>query len=492
MSKAPPNHPDHGVASPNPSSDPNPPTIAAFSPTTLSGSSLTSKQRSTIIVHKKSPLLVATPPQVTRALAYSHPFLLPLNKLVGLISWSSGDPWESFLLVSGFWAVVLYGDQFIRWVGPILLVIGLILGMYSRRYSPLSAIVMPEEKGHKRDNSEGVRHQKSLDEIVETLRTFTTRCNILLEPFLELTDFLSTQTTATTATTRPALTALFIRILLVTPIWVLLTLPPLYLITTKRVILFCGTLILTWHSRPARISRVILWRSRTFRWICSAATGFTFSDQQSTPKSDPETQPPKLPPRTNSQQHLIANNLATKKQRRADSAGVRFTFILYENQRRWLGIGWTYSLIASERSPWTDEYLNPAPSKDEFELPEVDGGNAKWRWVEGSEWRVEGVSGAKGGKSSAKDDDEAGWIYYDNKVCTTSCLYSDFAFEHADIYSGTMAAAVKTHGVATPVAANGTATPNLSKSPAATQLLHLRQHPKAVHLATFALLRTPT
>src|SRR6266536_943994 len=109
--------PDNGPSNPKPNYDPNPPTVAAFSPTTLSGTSIATKQRSTIIVHKKSPLLVATPPQVTRALAYSHPFVLPLNKLAGLLSWSSGDPWESFLLVAGFWAITLYGDDIVRWAG---------------------------------------------------------------------------------------------------------------------------------------------------------------------------------------------------------------------------------------------------------------------------------------------------------------------------------------------------------------------------------------
>ncbi len=206
-----------------PSYDPNPPTVAAFSPQTLSGAS-TTKQRSTIIVHKKSPLLVATPPQITRALAYSHPFILPLNNLAGLLSWSTNDPWESFLLVAGFWAVTLYGEELLLWTGPILVVIGLILGMYSRRYSPLSSTSQTGEKhGHKREPSDITSaHHKSLDEIVETLRTFTTRCNILLEPFLLLTDFLSIQRTATSATTRPALTTLFIRLCVIVVVVVVL------------------------------------------------------------------------------------------------------------------------------------------------------------------------------------------------------------------------------------------------------------------------------
>src|SRR5277367_6129849 len=95
--------------------DPNPPTVASFSPVILSHASSANKQRSTILVHQKSPLLIATPPQITRTLAYSHPFLLPLNKLAGLLTWTSGDPWESFLLLACFWGVVLYGDVVMRW-----------------------------------------------------------------------------------------------------------------------------------------------------------------------------------------------------------------------------------------------------------------------------------------------------------------------------------------------------------------------------------------
>lgn len=129
--------------------DSQPPTVAAFSPSTITGSALTSRQRSSIIVHRKSPLLVATPPPITRALAYSHPFLLPLNKLAGLLTWTSGDVWQSFLLLASFWAVVLYSDAIILWAGPVLMVIGLILGMYGRRYSPLSSTALTGEKHQK-------------------------------------------------------------------------------------------------------------------------------------------------------------------------------------------------------------------------------------------------------------------------------------------------------------------------------------------------------
>ncbi|KAG9780238.1 Pex24p-domain-containing protein, partial [Aureobasidium melanogenum] len=401
--------------------DPNPPTYAAFSPSSTSGYSATSKQRSTIIVHKKSPLLVATPPQITRALAHSHPFLLPLNKLAGLLSWSTPDPWESYLLVAAFWAVTLYGREIILFASPIIVVVGLILAMYWRRYSPLSSTSRTgDRQTHKRQSSEALSQHKTLDDIVDTLQEFTTRCNILLEPFLNLTDFLSTQTTPTSATTRPALTTLFIRVLLITPLWIILTLPPFYVLTVRRIILTFGTIILTWHSKPARVSRVILWRSVFLRKTAAFITGLDFDGS-----STLQTKPSGRSARSKSQAGL-ASEVATK--RRPDSSGVRFTFILYENQRRWIGLGWTTSLFSYERAPWTDEHLNPAPSKDEFELPEVEGGHSRWRWVEGSEWRIEHGSASQhkrtasqnkteSANNSGKDaaDDGGGWIYYDNK-----------------------------------------------------------------------------
>ncbi|KAF1999640.1 Pex24p-domain-containing protein [Amniculicola lignicola CBS 123094] len=399
-------------AVPQPIADPNPPTYAAFAPSTLGQSTPQTKLRSAILVHQKSPLLAATPPQVTRVLAYSHPFLLPLNKLVGLLTWTTGDPWESFLLVAAFWGVVMYGDAVTRYAGPIIVVVGLILGMFARRYSPLSSTGWTGEKGqkgHRRAESEGnIKHHKSLEEIVDTLKLFTSRCNILLDPFLTLTDFLSTQRTATSATTRPALTVLFIRILLVLPLWIILTLPPFYILTSKRVVLAVGTVVLSWHSRPARVSRTILWRSRLVRRICAFLTGLNFGE----PGTKGKDGAPALPPRRKSAQEIAAS-LAAK--RRPESPGVRFTFSIYENQRRWLGIGWTSSMLAYERASWTDEHLNATHPKDTFELPEVEGGQARWRWVQGSEWKIEGNDvGSKGEKGNASGDG-AGWIYYDNK-----------------------------------------------------------------------------
>ncbi|KAK3948295.1 integral peroxisomal membrane peroxin-domain-containing protein [Pseudoneurospora amorphoporcata] len=504
-----PSHQPKGIIYSNDGAASNPnPTHASFSPATLSSTApsatFAAKRRSTILVHQKSPLLLATPPQITRALAYSHPFLLPLNTLAGLITWTTRDPWESFLMVAVFWAAVLYGDIIVRVAGPVVLVLLLIGGMYGRRYSPLSSsgwtepgvaagdvagLAGTDGKGSVRgkkapksknlsvdglpDNKNGkangglsggagagaagnghlknqgsvsevtnTRHQKTLDEIVETLKEFTARCNILLEPMLELTDFLSTQRTPTSATTKPALTTLFIRILLCTPFWFALTLPPFRLITTRRVIMIFGTLILTWHSRVMRVSRAILWRSASIRRFLELVTGLQFekpvkvtvaekngvASSAASTASGNSAKGKTFANLKGSKAYNSQESELTKALRRArggHDTGVRFTFIIYENQRRWVGLGWTTSLFAYERPAWTDEHNNAVPQRDQFELPEVeDGSNMRWRWVEGSRWRVDGVPDEAvmpGEDADGKEWDydspggRMGWVYYDNK-----------------------------------------------------------------------------
>lgn len=403
-------------AGPSSSRDPNPPTFAPFAPPTSSSS------RSGYQVAQKSPLLVATPPQITRALSQSHPYVRVGNQIMGLLTWTSGDPWESFLLVAAFWAVVLYGEVLVRYGGNVLVVLALAVGMFLRRF--------------KKDDV-----HPSLDEILETLQTFTARLNIFFDPFYSLTTFLSVGRTPTSATTAPALTALALRTLAVTPLWLLLAVWPLHIITGRRIIITTGTLILSWHSRPAKVTRTILWRSLTIRWACEQLTGLSFT---STPVA-----PPPLPQRKNGGTPLATPNASTTslpatvpstiitetkavptkstplEPGKVSSPGVRFTFVIYENQRRWLGIGWNTSLFAYERAPWTDESLEACPPPVEFTLPHTPrGSGVKWRWVPGEDWRVDGqdMEGRKPGKKQVVKDklggsgvEGEGWIYYDNK-----------------------------------------------------------------------------
>lgn len=375
------------------------PTFAAFSPNQQTASQR--RNQRSVLIHQKSPLLVSTPPQITRALAYSHPYILPLERFAGLVAWRSGDPWESFLLLAVFWFVTLYVDDVLRWAGPVVIVVAMIVGLYTRRYSPLSSTTWTDAKSkRKRADSEA---RKSLDDILNTLQRFTTNCEACIEPFRQLSEFLSTQSTPTSATTRPALTTLFIRILAFTPFWIVLTLPPFRIITTQRIVLVLGTTALSWHSRYAQICRSILWKSRTVKRSLTFLTGLDLTK----PAHDP-TRPLPLPPR--------ARDVVSAK---GKSPGVRFTFTIYENERRWLGLGWSKQMFSYERQPWTDDHLDECPAPDAYALPATDNAGTRWRWVGGSAWHVEGMTSER--EKSAKriggggGGDESGWVYCDSK-----------------------------------------------------------------------------
>ncbi|KAK6346326.1 peroxisome- protein [Orbilia blumenaviensis] len=382
-------------ATPN---DPNPPTVAPFSK-----SPSPSERASYHQVFQKSPLLVSTPPQVTKALSQVYPYAKFANQVAGLLTWTTEDPWESFLLVAAFWAVTLYGDLVIRWFGNILVVLVLALGMFAR-------------------NQNRKDEHPSLEDILDTLQLLSARLAVLTDPFSSLAAFLSVGQSPTTATMGPTLITLFIRILFVSPVWIALCSSPFRIITPRRVVMFVGTTFLSWHSRPARVTRTILWRSAVIRDICERITGLNL-----TPQEAPE--PPPLPPRNNPQgrkgpedksaahkrtpSSVVASHFKNKSsplgnlnQNRGTAPGVRFTFSIYENQRRWLGVGWTSSLFAYERPAWTDEHLSACPPVEDFHLPEAKNG-MKWRWVEAQKWQVEGEEDAKKAGN--------GWVYYDNK-----------------------------------------------------------------------------
>jgi hypothetical protein len=119
------------------SKDPNPPTIAQFSKSPSAAEKASYHQ-----IFQKSPLLASTPPQITRALSQIYPYARFLNRVAGLITWTTEDPWESFLLVATFWAIALYGDLALIWAGNLLVVLVLALGTYFSNYKSTFHIVL--------------------------------------------------------------------------------------------------------------------------------------------------------------------------------------------------------------------------------------------------------------------------------------------------------------------------------------------------------------
>ncbi|CEP07448.1 hypothetical protein [Parasitella parasitica] len=99
---------------------------------------------------------------------------------------------------------------------------------------------------------------------------------------------------------------------------------------------------------------------------------------------------------------------------------IALIFQVYENQRWWLGLGWTESLLQNEREPWTDNQLKPIISTYEYKLPKEkrsifhDKDNVEkitvknWLWTD-RDWWVD-MTGELDGRI-----DKNGWQYGDNR-----------------------------------------------------------------------------
>ncbi|KAG0302147.1 peroxisome- protein [Dissophora globulifera] len=100
-----------------------------------------------------------------------------------------------------------------------------------------------------------------------------------------------------------------------------------------------------------------------------------------------------------------------------DHATMYYKFVLYENQRWWLGLEWTPMMLPNDRAPWTDDHLEPTQSKSSFQLPpphvahEAIAGqpnkvlrkSQEWRWLD-PHWRLK----------LASSSDVDGWEYANN------------------------------------------------------------------------------
>lgn len=316
-----------------------------------------------------SPLLSSTPPTVTKALRNAYPFILASDHALAVLTWTSSDPWKSFLLLVGWATVVIYFEILLRYFGHLLCVATIAGYVWARGHVQKSA-----------------REQPTLDAIVHTLNNVATRLDVFMAPITSL------------ELNKDDISRLLFTTLFLTPIYMVLA---LFVFTPRALVLIGGLFVFTYHSMWARVTRAVLWRSRMVRLLTFYLTGIDFSGARH---------------RSSSEAQLARSSIGVQSK---DGKPVRFTYVLYENQRRWLGIGWTPNLLAYERAPWTDEFLNESSDPEEFQLPSSEGTGMVWRWVDKT-WRLDLtndgslVPSTRKSKTTPDPGPNDGFIYYDN------------------------------------------------------------------------------
>lgn len=330
---------------------------------------------------QSSPLLSSTPPLVSKALVKSYPYLIIINKFLSIITWTNDDNWVNVVVVCLFSMIVLYFESLVTWMGHLILVGILVL------YAMLNSKIIEEANLY-----------PTLDDVVQALTSTCIKADLFLLPITSL-----------------SLTAYDIKRLLFTTLF----LTPVYLIVTfllikpRTILLFSGIFLLTYHSTYSIVTRRILWKLKIVRLICFYLTGLDLSETKN-----------------HSLFAAAFAKVSSTSSANKSTKPVRFTYVIYENQRKWLGIGWSSNLLSYERTPWTDEFLNESSSIDTFKLPnslddthnaidsKIQG--ATWRWVDKT-WRLDltndgaiTLPSSKRSKTTANPSSDEGFIYYDN------------------------------------------------------------------------------
>ncbi|BFZ53511.1 hypothetical protein PYCC9005_000536 [Savitreella phatthalungensis] len=349
---------------------------------------------------QSTAVLKDTPPSIVVALTQLAPIIRVLDTALAWFTWTSDDNWSSFLVLATWWLVCLYGDVVLAYAGNWVLLLGLFVGYIGKKTQArrvARAVARGDDvnkallgsRAHQRDTTE------LLNVTLFELDCFRARCHLVygtLEPLIRLIMWEEPRQSA----------IISVRLLLVSPIYVGL----LYLLTKRTFILILGTIALTFTSPWFKVIMTVSWRLRIVRHIVSALIGINYLPGESKFMSAVMRSPAAAAFRVEEIEPNLGDPLSSK-----SSSRFTTTISIVENQRRWLGLGWTPSLLPHERAPWTDNDGNVVPDPDAYGLPdkrtivEEDGVMRviAWAWLD-NQWRIE--------KDGGRDTD--GWIYTDN------------------------------------------------------------------------------
>ncbi|KAJ7594831.1 Peroxin/Dysferlin domain-containing protein [Mycena floridula] len=289
----------------------------------------------------------SVPPQLTAVLVHLQPYISFLRHAAEILSWKSSSSYDSWLTLAGWWAACLFGPLTFRYLLPVAAVFIFTFSTWTKNPERNAAPPVTEHS-------------------LQT--TITDLCTIqaLLPSFPQMLS------TAPTGSTLLRVTAyIYAPYLILT-----------YTVSSRIILGFVGTLVISWRASWANTIRTSLVQSAYVRW----AIYHTWALVSGQP----------LPPMTQS---------FSPTQTSPDPVNaVRFLFTVYENQRWWMGLDWTAALLPNERPSWCSSKQEPVQPPNAFSLPDPttvyladERGRrvkrtATWSWEE-PEWKVVVVAG---------------------------------------------------------------------------------------------------
>lgn len=353
-------------------------------------------------------LMVKTPnsqllvdfPILSSALSNIFPYLLLIDNILGMATWTNDDPYQNCLFVVFYSVIVMYWQTVSYFALPLIFAVTFLCVMWS-----VSSSIYDSK----------FNERPTIDEVLHTLHNITVKFELLLRPLRNV------------LIQKKNIIQMCLMSIILTPLQVFIVKT---VMTPQVFVWLLGVFLLTYHSVASFVIRRLLWRSLYVRYVAFYITGITakshpgeniaiMNNTNFLTLSGSEHVNNSSLVDNSSPVEIIGDFSLVKSIRKSESyLEQNVLFEVLENERRWLGLGWSKFLMHGDRPPYC--YLQsmtkiPPISNDQesFTFPtfENDLYSYKWKWLDAN-WSID--TEFNKGKSSN------GWVYYDNRWSSDS------------------------------------------------------------------------
>lgn len=322
--------------------------------------------------------LLVENPILALALSKLFPYLLLMDNLLEIITWTNEDPYLNVIIIIGYSIIVMYWNHISLIALPLLMTLGFTYTIWL-----INSIIYDTKFNEK----------PTIDEILQTLHNLTVRSEIMLRPInkpnLKFRNFVQ----------------IFIVAFMLTPINILIS---KYLLSPQKFLWIFGVFLLTYHSPWSFLIRRLLWRSKYIRIGVFYLTGLNFKMSVT---NDASVKSQISVDDENGSVNEVVNTLngfkvLSKRVETPTKLNQIIQFEILENERRWIGLGWSKYLLPTERSNYCyAESLIEVKDLHSFQPPLIENDlyNYQWEWLDNT-WSID--------KEFSKKNN--GWKFYDN------------------------------------------------------------------------------
>ncbi|KAG0055251.1 peroxisome- protein [Gryganskiella cystojenkinii] len=387
------------------------------------------------------------PASVTLLLSYTSPAIHGFHQLLQLLTWTSDRSVKSFLVLFAWWAICLGTETFLIYgIHGALILYMSHLWIQSRKASRVVAsdIPLPQSPGTpmsgKFSFSNSSLHSNKSNALLSAASArhpTTTQLEqaVTLREIQEILDHWAAWHRALNRVEKyfdwsdKSKTRQVLALVVLTYLpWLVLT----YFIPMRFILTVLGSIVICWRAPWFAILWAVAAKLQAFSPLLQLIPFWPYNRRSEAGELAASYQKKK---RSFSVKDIISRAIGQRKKDDSegyntksyktrtgydieeDHATMYYKFVLYENQRWWLGLEWTPMMLPNDRAPWTDDHLEPTQSKSAFHLPPVHiaheaipGQPSKvlrksqeWRWLD-PHWRLK----------LGSDSDVDGWEYANN------------------------------------------------------------------------------